>query len=252
MSDNRDHVSRVKASSPLGTSLFVGLRTLDIFIQYGFLAHGLASPLLNALNVSSTPNTAPIVALGLPLKQLIVLGMAAGTAIKQSGAVLFIQQEEVPPPAAIMIAVFNTIFNSANTIFSLTAAATYLTPTVLTRTDETGASPLFWVGVAAYGLGIATELISEVQRRNFKADPNNSGKPYTGGLFGLARHVNYGGYTIMRAGYAMATGGWMWGAFVFSFFFRDFKTRGVPVLDEYCSKRVSFLIGYGAMLWTNV
>jgi steroid 5-alpha reductase family enzyme len=89
-------------------------------------------------------------------------------------------------------------------------------------------------------LGMAAEAVSEVQRSNFKADPKNSGKPYTGGLFGLARHVNYGGYAVMRAGYAMATGWWMWGAFVFTFFFRDFATRGVPVLDEYYLKRVSF------------
>jgi len=238
MADKRDNISRVKASSPLGTSLFVGLRTLDIFIQYGFLAQGLASPLLNALSVSPTTNTAPIVALGLPLQQFIILGMAAGTAIKQSGALLFIQKEEMLPATAIMVAVFNTVFNSANTIFSLTAAASYFTPSVLTSTDKsTGMSPLFIIGVGAYVLGLATEAISEIQRRNFKADPRNAGKPYAGGLFGLARHINYGGYTVMRAGYALATGGWMWSAFVFAFFFRDFATRGVPVLDEYCSKR---------------
>ena len=48
MSDKRDNVSRIKASSPLGTSLSVGLRAVDIFIQSGFLAQGLASPFLNA------------------------------------------------------------------------------------------------------------------------------------------------------------------------------------------------------------
>lgn len=100
-------------------------------------------------------------------------------------------------------------------------------------------SALFIIGVGAYVLGMATESISEIQRKNFKADPRNAGKPYTGGLFGLARHINYGGYTVMRAGYALATGGWMWSAFVGAFFFRDFATRGVPVLDEYCSKSVS-------------
>jgi steroid 5-alpha reductase family enzyme len=239
MSDKRDFVSRVKAPSPLGTSLFVGLRQFDIFIQYGFLAKGLADPLLKLLSVTPT-TTAPIVALGLPLRQLIILAMAAGTAIKQSYAVCFIQQEEMRPGTAIMVAVFNTIFNSTNTIFSLTAAASYFTPSVLTRTDNaTGFSPLFILGVTIYVLGMATETIAEIQRREFKADPKNAGKPYMGGLFGLARHINYGGYTIMRAGYALATGGWLWSAFVFTFFFQEFVTRGVPVLDEYCSKRVS-------------
>ena len=239
MSNKRDNVSRVKASSPLGTSLFVGLRQLDIFIQYGFLAKGLADPLLNLLSISPT-TTAPTVALGLPPQQLIILGMAAGTAIKQSYAACFIQQEEMRPGTAIIVAIFNTVFNSANTILSLTAAASYFTPSLLTRADNaTGLSPLFIFGVAGYVLGLATEAIAEIQRRGFKADPKNAGKPYTGGLFGLARHINYGGYTIMRAAYALATGGWLWSAFVFSFFFHDFATRGVPVLDEYCSKRVS-------------
>jgi protein-S-isoprenylcysteine O-methyltransferase Ste14 len=240
MSDKRDNVSRIKASSPLGTSLFVGLRTLDIFIQYGFLARNLASPLLDRLSITqSTPSTVTL-ALGLPLQQLIILSMAAGTAIKQSYGTLFIQQEEMRPGTALLVAIFNTIFNSANTILSLTAASRYFAPSFLTTTNkETGLSPLFILGVAGYGVGMATELISEIQRRNFKADEKNQGKPYTGGLFGLARHINYGGYTVMRAGYAMATGGWLWGTAVGTFFFRDFATRGVPVLDEYCSKRVS-------------
>lgn len=241
MPDNRDYVSRVKAPSPLGTSLFVGLRAADIFIQYGFLAQGLASPLLKLLSVSPTTNAAPIVALGLPLQQLIVLTMAAGTAIKQSGHLLFVSQEEMPAGSAIIVAVFNTVFNSANTIFSLTAAASYFTPSALSSADNSiGLSPLFMLGAGAYALGLATEAISEIQRKFFKADPKNAGKPYTGGLFGLARHINYGGYTVMRAGYALATGGWVWSAFMFWFFFSDFAKRGVPVLDEYCTKRVSF------------
>ena len=109
--------------------------------------------------------------------------MAAGTAIKQSSAVFFIHQEEMPPVTAIMVAVFSTVFNSANTIFSMTATASYFTPSVLTRADgATGASPLFWIEVGVYVLGMGAEPISEVQRRNFKADPKNSGKPYTSGL----------------------------------------------------------------------
>jgi steroid 5-alpha reductase family enzyme len=242
MSRNRDYVSRVKAPSPLGSTLFVGLRTVDIFIQYGFLARGLASPLLNRLSISTpTITTAPIVALGLPLQQLIILGMATGTAIKQSYAMLFIQREEMPPATAVAVSIFNTMFNSANTILSLTTAASFLTSSVLTRSDsESGLSWLFVLGVAGYVIGMATELTAEIQRRNFKNDQRNTGKPYTGGLFALARHINYGGYTVMRAGYAMATGGWIWGAFVFGFFFYDFANRGVPVLDEYCSKRVSY------------
>jgi protein-S-isoprenylcysteine O-methyltransferase Ste14 len=246
MSSKRDYIlSRgTKASSPLGSTLFVGLRTLDIFIQYGFLARGLASPLLNALSITHGHADSPTFALGLPLQQLIILAMAAGTTLKQSYARLFILQEPMEPSTAIMVSVFNTIFNSANSILSLTAAASYFTPSLLTtpRSELAQLSPLFALGVASYVVGTAAELTSEIQRRNFKADPKNQGKPFTAGLFSLARHINYGGYTIMRTGYAVATGGWIWGAAVFGFFFYDFATRGVPVLDEYCSNRVSGIL----------
>lgn len=49
--------------------------------------------------------------------------------------------------------------------------------------------------------GILLELVSELQRKRFKDDPANKGKPYAGGLFSLARSINYGGYTLWRGGY---------------------------------------------------
>lgn len=88
-------------------------------------------------------------------------------------------------------------------------------------------------------LGMLAETVSEVQRKIFKDKPENKGRVYTGGLFGLARHINYGGYTIWRAGFALASAGWIWAAVVGAFFAYDFATRGIPVLDEYCGNKVS-------------
>jgi hypothetical protein len=243
MSDNRDHVSRVKRPSPVGTSLFVGLRSLDVFVQYGILAKGIADPLLNRLSISTIPsNSAAVVALGLPLKPLVVFAMAAGTAIKQIYWISFLSQEEMPPANAIPIAIFNTLFNSINSILSLTAAASYFTPSFSFLGDEAneaGVSPLFILGTISYIAGTAIETISEIQRNNFKADPRNAGKPYTGGLFSLARHINYGAYTLMRSGYALASGGWIWSSIAAAFLLHDFASRGVPVLDDYCMKKAS-------------
>ncbi|KAH8425086.1 uncharacterized protein LDX57_002835 [Aspergillus melleus] len=87
------------------------------------------------------------------------------------------------------------------------------------------------VGLAAYGIGLSVEGISEFQRKAFKQEPKNKGMPYGGGLFSLATDINYGAYTIWRAAYAMACGGLFWGAMTFTFFFRVSATRGVPVLD---------------------
>jgi Protein of unknown function (DUF1295) len=237
MSTKRDNVSRIKRPSPLGTSVFIGLRSLDIFLQYGILAKGLADPLLNALHVSKVDS--PAVILGLPLKSLVILLMAVGSSVKQNYALAFLCEQEMPIGSAIMVSVFNTVFNSANSIISLTAAANAFTPSLLIAENDSQVSPLLVIGSAVYLIGLLTEAVSEQQRRTFKNDPRNAGKPFTGGLFGLARHINYGAYTVWRGAYALASGGWIWGMFVTGFFARDFMDRGVPVLDEYCTKRVS-------------
>jgi protein-S-isoprenylcysteine O-methyltransferase Ste14 len=243
MPESKEFISRVKRSSLLGTSLFIGLRSLDPFLQYGILGTGLAAPLLNALHISTVhSSSAPLVALGLPLKPLIVLAMAAGTTIKQVYWVAYLSNEEMPTGNSIIISIFNTVFNSANSILSLTATAKLFAASFLTGSqNENEISPLFILGSVSYTIGLIIEAISETQRKKFKDDPKNKGKAYTGGLFGLARHINYGAYTVMRSGYALASGGWIWGSFVAIFFGVDFARRGVPILDEYCTKRVSLL-----------
>ncbi|TVY17451.1 hypothetical protein LARI1_G003268, partial [Lachnellula arida] len=185
------------------------------------------------------PSPPSNLALGLPLKSLIVLGMAATTALKQIYWVLRISQESMPATSALPIAAANVLFNTPSSILALTAAASCFTPSFLGAgiAQVGGLSPLFLVGALVFLLGTGVELASEIQRRGFKSEERNRGKPYTGGLFRWARHVNYGAYSFMRAGYALAAGGWIWGSVVAAFFFRDFATRGVPILDEYCTER---------------
>ena len=101
-------------------------------------------------------------------------------------------------------------------------------------------SPLVLSGLGAYVVGLLAEAVSEIQRKQFKDDPTIKGKPYGGGLFSLATNINYGAYTVWRAYYATAFGGLVWGATTFAFFFTDFASRGVPVLDQYVTQRVSF------------
>jgi len=238
MPESKEFISRVKRPSPLGTSLFIGLRSLDPFLQYGIVGSGLAAPLLNAREVSTAHTSAPLVALGLPLKPLIILVMAVGTTIKQVYWVAYLSNEEMPTENSIIISIFNTAFNSENSILSLTATANFFAPSFLTSSrNENGLSPLFILGSISYTIGLIIEAVSEIQRKRFKDDPKNQGKAYTGGLFGFARHINYGAYTVMRSGYALASGGWIWGSFVGIFFGVDFARRGVPLLDEYCTKR---------------
>ncbi|KAF2871197.1 hypothetical protein BDV95DRAFT_573484 [Massariosphaeria phaeospora] len=242
---SRDLISRGDYTpTPWGKTAFFVLRALDPFIQYSILAHGLGTPLLHRIGLHTLAPGLPshtgislIDGLQLSPYRLVLLSMAIGSAVKQNIWVTFLSGEPMTVKNAAIVGAFNTVFNSLS-------AYTFLASATSASTESSFPQPQLLVGSAMYVTGILVELIAEIQRKQFKADPKNKGKAFTGGLWSLARHINYGAYTIWRAGYAMAGGGWVFGAVVGAFFFSDFATRGVPVLNEYCEKR------YGAE-WTK-
>lgn len=142
--------------------------------------------------------------------------MSVGSAVKQIFWILTTSNEPMFMFGAIAIPIFNTVNNSINTlIFTLAGAAnpTYISPYSI------------YIGAALYTIGILVEPMSEIQRKIFKDKPENKGKPYAGGLFGLARNINYGAYTAWRAGFAFACGGPVFGGLVAAFFAWDFTNR---------------------------
>ncbi|MCJ1455121.1 hypothetical protein MMC28_005475 [Mycoblastus sanguinarius] len=236
--------SRKKKPSPLGTSLFVGLRAADVVLQYSILQRGWGAQLIQNLGGSavafSTPREPPLAYLGLGPYPAIMSALALGSSTKQILWILGVSEQEMTPAAAVVISVFNTVVNTLNTMFSLwtlTSAAPQMATQSASITDVITSSPLIMVGLTLYVVGISTELFSEVQRKSFKNKPENKGKPYGGGLWSWATNINYGGYTLWRAGYAVAAGGLPWGAVVGAFQFHDFVSRGIPVLDRYCTER---------------
>lgn len=69
-------------------------------------------------------------------------------------------------------------------------------------------SPLDLFDLAAvcfFLLGSGLNTGSEMQRKSFKADPRNQGRLYTGGLFRLARHINYFGDALWVGAWAFIT-----------------------------------------------
>ncbi|KAF2468017.1 uncharacterized protein BDR25DRAFT_61103 [Lindgomyces ingoldianus] len=237
-SKSRDLISRGDYTpTPVGKAVFVITRALDPFLQYSILAHGTGTIFLHRLGLRTLHPGLPapigvrvIDNLGLSPYRLILLGMAVGSTVKHSLWVTALSGDPLEIKNALIVGALNTIFNSINSYAFLLSAMSASTESTFLQ------APLI-VGSALYITGIATELASEIQRKRFKSDPNNKGKAYTGGLWSLARHINYGAFTIWRAGYAMASGGWIMGAVVGAFFFTDFATRGVPILNEYCEKR---------------
>jgi len=245
MKDPRSEASRKRdliargdyTPTPLGKAAFFVLRGIEPVLQYSILAHGFGTSLFHRLGLRTLPPGPPahtgialIDGLGLSPYRLVLLGMAVGAAVKQNIWVAALSGEPMPVGGAVAVGAFNAIFNSI-------ASYAFLLTSTSASTESDFPQPSLIVGSTLYVVGIMTELVAEIQRKRFKRDPQNKGKAYTGGLWQFARHINYGGYTIWRAGYAVAGGGYTLGAIVGAFFAWDFGTRAIPVLNEYCEKR---------------
>jgi protein-S-isoprenylcysteine O-methyltransferase Ste14 len=229
----------IKKPSPVGTATFVGLRALDPLLQYGILAKGIGSGLLAKLGLTQlkaglATNTGITVIdkLGLSPYRLILLSMSIGSTAKHINWLVGTSYEEFTPGAAVAVSVYNTFMNSVNNLL--------FTTTLASASLASGQSFPQWplvVGALAYVTGLSLEITAEVQRRRFKE--KNPGKPFTGGLWSTARHINYTGYALWRAGFACAAAGFGFGGFVLALCLADFNYRSIPELDQYCSTRVS-------------
>ncbi|KAJ3781658.1 hypothetical protein GGU11DRAFT_472461 [Lentinula aff. detonsa] len=237
-------IQRGSSSSPtpFSRSVFVFFRALDLPLQYSIISsRALAAPLIRELGGASIPPTGrPLYLLGtntgLSPQRAILFGMAIGSVVKQSHWAMFISREPMPTGASAAVGVFNAFSNAINMILFTNAATSALAyPTV--DGDETKLSVPTLVGLGMYALGMVLEWGSELQRLRFKKNPINKGRVYSGGLFGLARHINYGGYVLWRGGFALAAAGWTWGAIVGGFHIWNFVSSSIPELDEYCSNR---------------
>ncbi|KAL8715110.1 MAG: hypothetical protein Q9220_001067 [cf. Caloplaca sp. 1 TL-2023] len=234
-----DLVSREKRPSPLGSTLFVGLRAADAVLQYHLLRQGWAAADVKYLGGQAIP-TIGAGPLGLTPYGAMLTALGIGASFKHVLWQIAISEQEMKPGAALVIAAFNTFSNSANTFLSVWALSS-AAPTNLPPSASLGeiliSSPSLLIGVSLFGVGIVTELVSEIQRKAFKAKPENKGKPYGGGLWSLATNINYGGYALWRAGYAMAAAGPIWGLAIGGYFFYDFVSRSIPILDRYCIEK---------------
>lgn len=235
--------------NPLGSATFIGLRTLDIVLQYQILAHGWGSSLINKLGLATiSPSIAPTHArvstldslLGsLPLPRLILLAMAAGSTVKQIFWLTYLSKEEFPASSAVAVSAYNSFINTANSLLLTTAATSAGTSSSNVRipgTEYSVSLPVA-IGTILYIVGLATETISELQRKWFKDAPENNGKLCTTGLWSRARHVNYGGYTLWRTGYCLAGGGWTAALLMGTSQAWTFLNRSIITLEDYMKRK---------------
>ena len=231
--------------SPFGRAVFVGLRAIDPLIQYTILSRhagiswipqllgGALLPATGAAYLFRPANTGLI--LDLPPYQSLLLCMSIGSMLKQSFWALAIGKEELLTSSAVIIATFATIMNGLNGALAMWTR-TSVNPTASTVTELLKV-PTIAAGASLFVTGVLVETVSEIQRSRFKQDPRNKGKPYAGGLFSLARNINYTGFTLWKTGYALVAAGPAYGLLVAAFHFYDFSQRAIPILDDYCAKR---------------
>jgi len=253
--DHKDIINRGTYGSNLaGTATFVGLRALDPLLQYQILAHGWGESLLHKLGkatiplyIAGTPVSSmmhetgirALDAIGLPLPRLILLAMAAGSSAKQIFWLLRTSKEELGPSAALAVSGYNSVINSLASFLLVTVStsASLATPRVrLPGTTLTLSLPTV-LGSIMYVAGMALETLPEIRRRKFKDDPANKGRICNTGLWGKARHINYGGYTLWRTGYALAAGGWTAGAVVAAWHLYTFAYSSIEIMNKYMTDK---------------
>ena len=69
------------------------------------------------------------------------------------------------------------------------------------------------IGIVLFVLGSFLNTGSEIQRYFFKKNPANKGVLYTGGMFSLARHINYFGDSLWVTAWAVLTRN-IWSIFI--------------------------------------
>lgn len=228
-----------KGSTPLGTAIYSSIRLIEVYLQYGILAWGWGDALIRRLGGKPLPLESTPVYLGLPYWRLSLLLMALGGSVKAIFYLVFVSKMAMPPRAAISVGFFKVFSTTFNTLLFCTAATSAATAHL---GQPASSQPLLATAWWLFAIGLYIETASELQRKAFKDRAENAGKPYTDGLFAYARHINYGGFSICKAGYALATCGWLWSILTLAWLIVEFRRRVIPDIDKYCEDRVGNLV----------
>lgn len=99
------------------------------------------------------------------------------------------------------------------------------------------------VGLLVWAVGFGFEVVADVQKSRFNADPANKGKFISTGLWSRSRHPNYFGEIVLWLGVALIAlpvlQGWQWVALISPVFVTILLTRvsGVPLLEAKADKK---------------
>jgi protein-S-isoprenylcysteine O-methyltransferase Ste14 len=85
-------------------------------------------------------------------------------------------------------------------------------------------------------LGFALHVAADHSKYLFRKDRSNRGKVLRSGVWGVVRHPNFLGFTIWRVAFAVAVGGWGFGALLAVGFGALFWGTSIPILEAYMER----------------
>ncbi|HSV84993.1 MAG TPA: DUF1295 domain-containing protein [Levilinea sp.] len=108
----------------------------------------------------------------------------------------------------------------------------------ITTTNRKELDMFALIGFLVWVFGFSIEVVADVQKSRFNADPANKGKFIESGLWSRSRHPNYFGEIVLWIGVMIIAlpvlQGWQWVALISPVFVTLLLTRvsGVPLLEK--------------------
>lgn len=118
---------------------------------------------------------------------------------------------------------------------STTALAAWI---AITSQQQRPLGPFALLGIALWLIGLTIEVVADVQKSRFRADPANAGEFISTGLWSRSRHPNYFGEILLWCGVALVAApvlhGWQWIGLLSPVFVTILLTKvsGIPLLEE--------------------
>lgn len=135
---------------------------------------------------------------------------------------------------------FLTVWTLQGLWVSLTAAAAWI---AISASAPVQADWIMWLGLLIWAAGFGIEVVADLQKSRFKADPQNAGKFIHTGLWSVSRHPNYFGEIVLWIGVLIMAlpvlQGWQWVALLSPVFVILLLTRvsGIPLLEAKAQKK---------------
>ncbi|MCB0656179.1 MAG: DUF1295 domain-containing protein [Saprospiraceae bacterium] len=162
------------------------------------------------------------IATGFPARRWIIFTFNIITFLRIAYTMFFLIKRRIPWEESIGVPMAFAVYYIGFAILSLSTASPI--------------NGFTYCGIVLFLTGCILNSGGEFLRAQWKKKPENQGKIYTRGFFGLSRHINYFGDILWVAGYALVTGN-PYSAFIPFLLFCFFAFYNAPKLDHYLAEK---------------